>query len=365
MPSLIMAQRDIKPNIIEIGKYYPAKVVENNDLKKHKDKKPRGRVQFRIPVLFDDIDDELLPWAIPLQPRFNGGKESGAFSVPEKEVEILVQFLTPDVYNPVYCGYPYTLKEQLEFLYTEQVDKDEYPKKHLLYSLSKKSYMWVNADYGDDKLKWKLFWENEGNVEINFKKNHDITVAKDYFQNIKGKYEEVITTSGSNSGYQNPNGDNTRSTKDLLDRFHRALRDTTNLFEGRLIQTMRGSAFSTFENFCSAQFAKGKMQEVRGAYLLRISGGDLMVVANNIKMVAEGNVEISARNNLTLLAGANVYLNGSEIYKSTELKDGAGGVQGRREIDQAVDMYKAMSDPNYQPPEQSGGVLDLREREEE
>lgn len=342
MASVILGQNDIKPNIIEVGKFYPATVVENSDLTKHDDKQPLGRVKFRIPILFDDIDDELLPWAIPHNLRWAGGQNTGTFSVPEKKAKILIKFMTPDVYNPIYYGYPYTIKEQLELLTKEKVDKDEYPKKHIIYNFKNKCYIWVNTDYEDEKLREKFFFYNTGNVQTWSGKNVDHFIKDDYQFIVEEKYSDVIVTLDSKSGFVTESGEDEHRRIYRLMHYSTYKKDSFRVYEGRDIQTMYGQSFHTFADKSSAQYAKGRFQEVSQNFMIRVSNGDLLVCGSGkIRIIGDGNVEVSGRGDVTVgSSGGDLYLVGGEIFHSAPLTQREGSLTSRSTLDGIMDAYK-------------------------
>jgi len=64
-----------------------------------------GRVRVRVPGLLDGLDE--YPWAHPLHPPGLGGDgQSGWFSVPELQSQVLVVFPYEDIYVPFYIGTP-------------------------------------------------------------------------------------------------------------------------------------------------------------------------------------------------------------------------------------------------------------------
>lgn len=177
---------DLKPQRIEIGKIYVGVVVDNNDLRKFS--KPLGRVKFRLPLLFDGIPDELLPWAVPRPARLKGGMNNGSFSVPTVGKKILIEFQSHDFYNPFYSSYPFAHDSFLEILVKQDEDRKEYPKKHLIYSFDNGNYLYLNDDYLNPSNKYKLELKNVGNARFWFGKNCDTYVEDNYLLDVNGKY---------------------------------------------------------------------------------------------------------------------------------------------------------------------------------
>jgi len=76
---------------------YRAKVLDNVDPLKV------GRVKVEIYPFFRGINSELLPWAVPAMPIFNGaGSGSGCLCIPSIGSYVWVFFEAGDIYQPVY-----------------------------------------------------------------------------------------------------------------------------------------------------------------------------------------------------------------------------------------------------------------------
>lgn len=303
-----MAYHDIKPNKIEVGRYYPAEVVENNDLKKHPDKLTCGRVTFRIPILFDDIDDELLPWATPRFERFKGGKNNGAFSVPAKKSKIFIVFETPDVYHAYYHPYPYTVKEQLEFLVKESVDKEAYPNKHVIYSFDNGNLYWLNDDYKDPELKNKKYIKNVGNVQYWYGKHFEWYVKDNFSLEVDSKF----TTTANPTNY-------VHTIKVIHDFI--AQKDSTRKFEQQEMKLVYGRSFHTYADRVERHYAKGKLDVISmGDYIIRLRGGNLEILTDaDVNVVGQGNVLVSG-GAVTVEAADTLKLVGSRITKNVEIE---------------------------------------------
>jgi len=77
--------------------FYRGKVLDNSDSSK------QGRIKVQIFRVFDDIDVDDLPWAVPAMPLFSGsGDDYGYFSVPEVDSYVFCFFEGGDLYSPVY-----------------------------------------------------------------------------------------------------------------------------------------------------------------------------------------------------------------------------------------------------------------------
>lgn len=74
-------------------------------VKDNVDPKKQGRIKVCVPTLFEGIDSQYLPWAVPAMPfSFGGGAGSGTgcFCVPEVNTTVWVFFEGEDYNQPVY-----------------------------------------------------------------------------------------------------------------------------------------------------------------------------------------------------------------------------------------------------------------------
>lgn len=77
--------------------FYRAQVLDNNDPDK------TGRVKLNVFTIFDGIDKDDLPWAVPAMPLFTGsGSGHGYFAVPEVSSQVWCFFDAGDFNQPVY-----------------------------------------------------------------------------------------------------------------------------------------------------------------------------------------------------------------------------------------------------------------------
>ena len=90
---------NIKKSTWKVGGFLRGIVKDNADPKQ------QGRVRVCVPVLFEGIDTQYLPWAVPAMPfSFGGGAGlgHGAFCVPEVDSTVWCFFEGGDYNQPVY-----------------------------------------------------------------------------------------------------------------------------------------------------------------------------------------------------------------------------------------------------------------------
>ena len=333
MSTLMQAFHDLKPQRIEIGKLYPAIVVENKDKSKLKDKLPLGRVKFRIPTLFDGIDDEFLPWALPRFMRYKGGKNNGEFSVPKIGAKIFVEFQSNDVYNPFYTSYPYIKDETLDILTKESVDDDEYPKKHVIYSFDSGNVFTINDDYADEDLKYKLYLKNVGNVQVWCGKNYDHYVKDNYDLVVDGKYEVHAVPASTTVIVRNKH-------------FFNAHQDSVSVYSGRETVQVQGRSNHTYFDRAERHFARGALISVsKGNLIIDIPDESKILVSSkgDIAVVTEKNISVIG-DEVTVEAQSQLRLRGEKITKSVEIdfEDGRSTKEEiQKMIDAAIEAFKS------------------------
>jgi hypothetical protein len=138
-----------------VGKIFYGQVVDNNDPEQE------GQCKIRVFGVFDDIEDENLPWAAPGSSKVFGGGEDGGFgdiSIPKNDALVRVSFAEGDLYSP----------EWHSLAYVNQAVKDEIADSYL------NSH--VLAYDVDEQL--KIFYTPSKGVEIFLKQSH-ITINPD------------------------------------------------------------------------------------------------------------------------------------------------------------------------------------------
>ena len=321
----MQAFHDLKPQRIEIGKIYPAIVVDNNDKSKLKDKLPLGRVKFRVPTLFDGIEDDFLPWAVPRFMRYKGGKNNGEFSVPKIGAKIFVEFQSNDVYNPFYTSYPYVKEETLEILTKEEVDNDEYPKKHVIYSFDSGNVLTINDDDADAELKYKLYLKNVGNVQVWCGKNYDHYVKDNFDLVVDGRMEIHSVSASTTISIRNKH-------------FFNAHQDSVSVYSGRETVQVQGRSSHTYFDKAERHFSRGALISVsKGNLVIDISDESKILVGSkgDIAIVTEKNVTVIG-DDVTVEAQGQLRLRGEKITKSVEI-DFESGESTKEMIQKMID----------------------------
>ena len=85
-----------------------------------------GRCQIRVFNLFNDIPNEHLPWAVPLNSTVFGTNGAGALSIPKIGQIVRVQFNTGDIYAPEYFAIQNVDTQLIESI------KEDYDGTHVL-----------------------------------------------------------------------------------------------------------------------------------------------------------------------------------------------------------------------------------------
>lgn len=112
--------------------------VVNNDDSKHPDKKKRGRVQIRIPILHRNVPDDKLPWSMPHSNggQANAGAGSGSVRIPPNGAKVFVTQDEEDPHNPRYGMSPTTDDVNEE----NELNEEDYP--HTYGEVDQAGNMW-------------------------------------------------------------------------------------------------------------------------------------------------------------------------------------------------------------------------------
>jgi hypothetical protein len=153
---------------------YEAIVVANDDTK-HEDKRMLGRVQFRIPKIYDSIEDKLLPWAIPQYGSHPDGasSESGYFAVPKVGSKVLVYFQDGSPLHPKYA--PYTVDASTALKEREH----NYPNR-VVHLFKNTALLMVDTQSNE------MFIRNPGNLNIFIQGNVNMRVDGNVLEKIQG-----------------------------------------------------------------------------------------------------------------------------------------------------------------------------------
>lgn len=90
---------------LEWFKLYSGVVVENDD-SKSEDGRKLCRIKVRVPVIFDGIEDDHLPWCIPFTDYSKGEHADwGHTGVPPIDSKVCIAFQGGSLYHPVYTSH--------------------------------------------------------------------------------------------------------------------------------------------------------------------------------------------------------------------------------------------------------------------
>jgi hypothetical protein len=85
-----------------------------------------GRCQIRVLGLFDGIEDQYLPWAVPINSTIFAGDGAGSLSIPKIGQFVRIQFNNGDQYAP-----EYTTIQNIDSQLIKRI-KDDYQGTHVL-----------------------------------------------------------------------------------------------------------------------------------------------------------------------------------------------------------------------------------------
>lgn len=89
---------DFQKNICSFNGFYRGKVLDNNDPLK------RGRIKVEIYPMFKGLTADVLPWAVPAMPLFDGAADdAGYFAVPKVDSFVWCFFEAGEMHQPVFA----------------------------------------------------------------------------------------------------------------------------------------------------------------------------------------------------------------------------------------------------------------------
>lgn len=158
---------------------YEAIVVNNDD---SKTEAPYNcRIQARVPILFDGIEDDLLPWAIPIFDHYDGASDkSGVAYLPKVGSKVLLKFQDGSDDNPIWMGYPVDKKTQMKEM------QHNYPNRVIVMRLQNKAITLYDTKTNE------LFIRNPGDMKVYIDGNTELTVTGNVKEVIKGNKEVFI-----------------------------------------------------------------------------------------------------------------------------------------------------------------------------
>lgn len=143
-----------RKNDLDPLRYFPAKVTAINDPKK------LGRVRVRVYGVFsDDIPDDELPWAIPM--------DVSEFNVPHVGSLVNVLFENNDIYSPKYSGKVINLNNLKDL--SAGYDED-YPESVVFFETENGDYFKIN------RRTLEMTFRHASGLIIKVNKSGDVTV---------------------------------------------------------------------------------------------------------------------------------------------------------------------------------------------
>lgn len=158
---------------------YEAIVVKNDD--SQTDNPYTCRIQARIAILFDGIEDDHLPWAIPFFEHADGASsESGKAFVPKVGSKVLLTFQEGRENFPIWSGYTVDKGTSMPEM------KHNYPDRVIVQRLKNKAITLYDTKTNE------LFIRNPGDLKIYIDGNTELTVTGNVREVIQGNKEVFI-----------------------------------------------------------------------------------------------------------------------------------------------------------------------------
>lgn len=161
------------------NKQYEAVVVANDD-SKSEDKRRLCRIKARIAGIFDGIEDEDLPWAIPDYHHADGASStSGSQCIPKIGSKVLLEFQDGSSEHPMYSGYIVDSTTMLQEM------EHNYPDRKVI------RYQYDALVVVDTKTK-EIFIRNPGDFNIFIEGNANISVTGNVVEKVMGDRTSYI-----------------------------------------------------------------------------------------------------------------------------------------------------------------------------
>ena len=168
--------KELKQQGLVAGHLYTAIVVDNVDPMKI------ARIRARVEGLMDDIDIELLPWAVPRFNHWHGVLEvtekcggSGSMSIPALDTKVFIVWQSEDPHTPTYQ--PYTVDKKTMM----GLGLEDYPDTHIIYRFLNCSIMTINT------LTNEMYVYNSGDIRIRIDGESNVSVKGNTDLHISGK----------------------------------------------------------------------------------------------------------------------------------------------------------------------------------
>lgn len=170
---MINITKDLRAQGLDPNKRYRGIVVANDDSQEDRFRYT-GRIKVRIPILFDGIEDDDLPWAIPEWPHIDGSSNlSGIVDIPKVGSYVDVVFQDGKMEYPRYVGGSISEKTVLEEC------KQNYPNRKVTRT---KNGCLIIIDTETNEL----FVRNPGDLKIYVQGNVYLNVDGNVTERIKG-----------------------------------------------------------------------------------------------------------------------------------------------------------------------------------
>lgn len=261
---------------------YRGVVVDNNDPLQ------KNRCRIRVHSVFDDIPDDILPWAEYADPLMQGQNTSGGSFIPDVGARVWCFFETGDHMQPVYfAGAPALVDGPVDTTTTQEMTPRygvEYTKNRVFRSTAGHRIEFDDTP-GDSRV--RVF--HKSGSQLIMHENGDVTeiVTGNYRRVVYGNYEEYVD--GGHLSYCTGNRDE--------------------------VTTGNSSEFVSSDKYMAV---KGSATTEVASDAKTISGGDVDISsAGSVGVSANGGVKLSSGGLIELDAGGNVDLSGAQVHLNT------------------------------------------------
>lgn len=188
---------DLTKQGLDKDKYYEA-VVVNNDDTTSRDGQMRKRIQARVPMMWDGIEDAHLPWAVSMYADEADGMtaEHGTCNIPVIGSKVFLMFQNGSEDHPMY--YPYSGDDTTVM----ELARENYPQRKVV-KYSNGTYVIL------DKSNNELIIYHPGDTKITIMGNVTLYVEKNVDAHVKGNVTAQVD-GNLNASIQGNTGVNTQ-----------------------------------------------------------------------------------------------------------------------------------------------------------
>jgi len=281
--------KDKEEKTTSFNSIYRGKVVDNHD------PKYAGRVKVKVFGVFDEIHDDVLPWAIMADQTLGGLKNVGSSFIPEVDSHVFVFFEAGDHRYPVYfASAPALHDEEIPDLPNEsRRDQEDLEGEEFVFPLDKETdFPFEEKEPADANSEYpynKVFKTKSGHViEI------DDTEGQTRFRILHPSENEFVS-------------DHEGHTEKVVKG------NTSELFEMNHMRKIQQSLFDYIEQDSEVHIDGDKKEEIEGEVTITIGKDKNITIGGDFNVSVDGDYNIDVGGDTNITSSGDVNIQGSTI----------------------------------------------------